>query len=136
MKHSRFLLKFNLLFLTIFSVIVLAGCTSVPDELPADTTAREIIQKAQNASNTGNDKAAEYYYNILLQRYGMDTAIYIEGTFEIAHLCVKQKRYSEAATKLQEILDIYNDSTPGMYPAQFRKLAQIDLAKIPSSYLN
>ena len=134
MKHSRFVLKFTLFFSVIFASAVITSCQSVPKDIPTDLTAREIVQKAQNASNNGNNKAAEVYYKTLLERYGMDTSIYIEANFEIAHLCIKQKRYEEATSRLNDILSIYESSAPGELPAQFKKLASIDMAKIPDSY--
>ena len=135
MKHSRFETKFILFFSVIFISVILSGCQSTPSDVPYDLTAREIVQKAQNASNNGNNKAAEVYYRTLIERYGNDTAVYIEGNFEIAHIYVKQKKYAEAAGLLQEILSIYETSQPGQLPAQFKKLANIDLKKIPEEYL-
>ena len=56
---------------------------------------------------------------------------YIEAKFEIAHLYIKKKQYDQAEPLLREILDIYANSMPGQYPSSFKKLAELDYAKIP-----
>src|SRR5574344_915295 len=79
------------------SACFLSSCASQPKELPADMTALEIVQQAQNAYDSENIKLAEHDYQVLLQRYGTDTATYVEGRYEIAHLYLKQKKYHEAS---------------------------------------
>ena len=44
---------------------------------------------------------------------------------------MKQKKYNLAEPIFNELLDIYKNSTPGTYPAAYKKLAEIELAKIP-----
>lgn len=132
MKHSRFITK---IVLTLsLSAAICAGfmsCTTTKKEIPYETSDREIIQMAQDAFGAGDNDTALYYYETLLMRYGNDMAIYVEGRYEIAHIYLRQKRYSEAAPIYMEILSIYQDSIPGSLPGSFRKLAQNDLAKIP-----
>lgn len=121
-------------FITVFaSVLVfsaLASCTSAAVEVADDVSSLEIVQMAQTAFDKGKSKAALQYYDILIQRYGMNTAIYLEGTYEIAHIYVRQKKYSKAEPLLREVLEIYNSSQPGQFPGAYRKLAQKDLEKI------
>lgn len=109
---------------------LLVSCKSAPEEPKADATAREIIQMAQTEQNSNNSKDALYYYGKLIQRYGTDTAIYVEGRFEIAHIYVKQKKYKTAKPMLEEVLEIYSKSQPGQLPGAFKKLAENDLKKI------
>lgn len=112
---------------------LLASCKSAPEEPKADATAREIIQMAQTEQNSNNTDNALYYYGKLLQRYGTDTAVYVEGRFEIAHIYVKQKKYKTAKPMLEEILDIYSKSQPGQLPGAFKKLAENDMKKITAA---
>lgn len=112
-------------------VCTAVSCTSVPSEIPEELTAREIVQYAQTAYDDGNTKIAEKYYRALLERYGSDMNYYIEAKFEIAHLYIKKKQYDQAEPLLREILDIYANSMPGQYPSSFKKLAELDYAKIP-----
>jgi Tfp pilus assembly protein PilF len=60
-----------------------------------------------------------------------DTNTYIEAKYELAHLYMKRKKYEKARTALDEILDIYNNAPSGSLPAAYKKLAQIEMAKIP-----
>lgn len=119
---------------TIFTALalcaILSSCRSAPEEPKADATAREIIQMAQTEQNNNNSKNALFYYGKLIQRYGTDTAVYVEGRFEIAHIYVKQKKYETAKPMLEEILTIYSKSQPGQLPGAFKKLAENDMKKI------
>ncbi len=108
----------------------LTSCMSSKVDVPLDASAREIVQMAQTAFDEGHSKKSINYYQVLLQRYGMDTAIYIEGRYETAHIYVKEKKYAEAEPLLNEVLEIYGSSQPGMLPGSFRKLAENDMKKI------
>ena len=126
MKRSRFLVLF------IAASMTFSSCESLPKEPPtSDMTDREIIQLAQTAYDKNHYNVAEYYYKILLQRYGNYTNDYVEGRFELAHLYLKQKKYDIAVPMLQEIIDIYDTSVPGSLPGEYIILAKSDLAKVP-----
>lgn len=126
MKRSIFTVLFIAVTMTFYS------CESIPSTPPADDlTDREIIQLAQNAYDLNHKKVAEYYYKILLQRFGNYTEDYIEGRFELAHLYLKQKKYDLAVPMLQEIIEIYDTSVPGSLPGQYIVLAKADLEKVP-----
>ena len=60
----------------------------------------------------------------------MDTAIYIEGRYEIAHIYLKQKKYDKAEPIFLEIKEIYDSTAPGMLPGAYRKMVMKDLEKI------
>jgi outer membrane protein assembly factor BamD (BamD/ComL family) len=128
MKDSIFSKKIVAVFALLSAVFV--SCASSNVEVPEDASKLEIVQMAQTALDGGKSKKALAYYNVLLQRYGMDTATYIEGTFEIAHIYVKKKKYDKAEPLLREVLEIYNSSQPGQFPGAYQKLAQKDLEKI------
>lgn len=138
MKHSRFIEKNISHFAAILALssAVLCSCATKVEPLPAGMTSREIVQKAQSAYDNGNTKAAEVYYRTLLSRFSTDTAIQIEGTYEIAHIYIKQKKYEQAVPMLKEIITVYENVQPGTLPASYQKLAKNDLAKVPESYLN
>lgn len=111
--------------------ILSVSCKSTPVEVPYDASELEIIQLAQTAYDSGDQKLAVEYYSMLITRFGMDTATYIEGRYEIAHIYVKQKKYDLAAPMLEEIIAIYESSAPGTLPGAYRKLALSDYQKIP-----
>lgn len=127
MKKSLYLI------LTVFAAVLFFSCASDNfQELPYEMTALEIVQQAQTAHDSGNNEQALFYYETLLKRYGTDTAVYVEGRFEIAHIYIQQKKYTEAQEILQDILDIYSSVGPGVLPGAYRKLSEVDLAKIPA----
>ena len=106
------------------------SCISSEVDVPEDATRLEIVQLAQTAFDSGFKKKALKYYEVLLQRYGMDTATYVEGRYEIAHIYVKKHKYDLARPMLEEIVEIYSTAQPGQLPGAYRKLAQKDLDKI------
>ncbi len=100
-------------------------------DLPPETSDREIIQLAQQAFNNDNFKLADYYYNVLLQRYGNNIVDYIIGKYEIGHIAIRKKDYATAVPIMEEILDIYAETPAGELPASYRVLAMNDLKRIP-----
>lgn len=120
----------KIIFTALILSALLSSCKSAPEEPKADATAREIIQMAQTEQNSNNTKDALYYYGKLIERYGTDPAVYVEGRFEIAHIYVKQKKYGTAKPMLEEVLTIYSKSQPGQLPGAFKKLAENDMKKI------
>ncbi|MCI1209382.1 MAG: tetratricopeptide repeat protein [Treponema sp.] len=135
MKHAIFTQKLNLFFLlaAVLSSTVIFACKSAPVQIPADKTAAELIQDGQDAYTAGNYEAALQYYQAVIDRFGTDTAIYVEARYEIAHLYMKKEEYRKAEPILNEIKEIFYTTQPGILPAAYDKLAEIELAKIPAS---
>ena len=121
------------LFLIISAVVLTAfnSCGSVPKNIPENITAQELIQNGQANFEAGNYRLALAYYNTAVERFSDWTDVYIEARYEIGHIYMKQKKYSLAEPVFTEILDIYRNSRPGLYPAAYKKLSEIELAKIP-----
>lgn len=111
------------------------SCSSVP-EIPADATSTQLIQLGQDAMEVPNYTAAETYYNAVIQRYGMDTATYIEANYELGHMYLKRKSYHEAFAKFNEILELYQNAETGSLPGAYKKLAQMGMEQIPAKYKN
>ena len=106
------------------------SCACAKVEVPYEATDREIIQMAQNEYDSGHADRALQCYETLLMRYGNNTAVYVEGRYEIAHIYLKQKKYDLCEEILTEIIEIYEGSAPGTLPGAYHKLAENDLAKI------
>lgn len=121
----------NIIF-AIFTSIILASCASAPKEISEDLTYPEIIQLGQTEFDGGRYKNALIYFETAIDRYGNDVTHYVESKYEIGHLYMRQKRYEEAEPILNEIIEIYRNSTPGTIPGAYQKLAELELAKIPS----
>lgn len=107
-----------------------ASCSSVPKEIPEDLTAQELIQKGQNEFENGRYKAAYCYYNAVTERFPDTLDVYLEASYEIGHLYMKQKKYKQAEEVFQNMLDIYAAAQPGSLPGAYSKLANLELDKI------
>ncbi len=107
------------------------SCSSSPKEIPMELTAQELIQKGQDAFESGRYKESLSYYLAITERYTDSLPVYVEASYEIGHLYMKQKKYNLAEPIFQEILLIYERVTPGEIPSAYLKLAQLELKKIP-----
>ncbi len=119
----------KILIIALFAAIF-ASCSSVPKEIPEDLTAQELIQKGQTEFEKGHYTASLMYYNAVTERFADTPAVYLEASYEIGHLYMKQKKYDKAEVILQEILDIYANAQPGSLPGAYNKLAQLEMDKI------
>lgn len=132
LKSRIFTIFFSIFTFTAFSTGLLS-CMSTP-VMPEKASATQLIQLGQDAAELGNYKAAEAYYLETIRRYGVDTAIYIETRYELGHLYLNQKKYDQAYTSFNEILEIYANAEYGSVPGSFKKLSQIGLERIPEKY--
>ncbi len=114
-------------------LLALQGCMSVPDpaSVPADLSIAELNQQGQKAFDASNYKAAEVYYQLIIDRYGTDLSALTGAEFEIAHLRVKQKSWEDAKTRLEAIIARYGESGGASLPPEYLVLARNDLARIP-----
>ena len=123
----------SIIFAIAFSAAVIS-CNSTKD-IPEDLTAPQLLQKGQACLDNSDYKNAEAYFLATIDRYGDNTNTYIEAKYELAHLYVKTRDYRKAYYALDEILEIYSFSMTGDLPAAYKKLAQIEMDKIPSAKL-
>ena len=113
-----------------FAIIFVVSCASVPKNIPLELSAKELNQKAQECTAAENYAGAEVYYKTLIQRFGMDTSVLVPAEFELAHVYIKQKKYDKAKPVLERVLSYYEVDN-GSLPREYKKLAQVDLNKIP-----
>ena len=114
--------------------LTLAGCNSTKN-IPDDLSAPQLLQRGQASIDASDYKTAEKYYLKTIEQYGDDTNTYIEAKYELAHLYIKTKRYDKAYDNLTEILELYDYAVAGTLPAAYKKLAQIEMDKIPAAKL-
>ena len=122
--------------MTKIGVLVVLLAALVPScalnkEIPEDMSAKILILNGQTEFSRGRYRRSIRYYQAVIDRYGDDPALYIEATYEIAHIYMKKKKYDRAEPLLNEILNIYPRFDPGTLPGAFERLAQIELEKIP-----
>ncbi len=109
------------------------SCSTLPKDIDEDLTASQLIQRGQDAAAIKKYRAAEAYYSKVIERFGTDQKRYVEAKYEIANMNRKRKKYTPAYNGFQEIITIYENAPYGMLPPAYRKLAEIELAKIPES---
>ena len=66
----------------------------------------------------------------IIKRFG-SILILVAAEYEIAHIRVKQKKWDEAQQMLERIVSYYEGTEAGLLPPHYKKLALIDLDKIP-----
>lgn len=118
----------------VFCATILAtSCSSTPT-IPEDANAMRLIQMGQDAMSLYKYKQAAFYYQAVLHRFGMDTAIYVEASYELGHLYSKLKKWALAAGYYKEILEIFDSAPYGTLPAAYKKLSQMGLDAMSEKY--
>ncbi|HNQ97632.1 MAG TPA: hypothetical protein PKH81_06050, partial [Treponemataceae bacterium] len=90
-----------------------------------------LSQSGQAALDESNFKAAEVYYQLIIDRYGSDPAARTAAEFEIAHMRLKQKKWADARSRLETIIARYEEAGGAGLPPEYLVLAKNDLSKIP-----
>jgi outer membrane protein assembly factor BamD (BamD/ComL family) len=130
-------MKRTLLLVPLAAALALAvsGCQSVPDpaSISTDKTVAELSQDGQSALDDNNYRAAEVYYQLIIDRYGDDIGAKTAAEFEIAHIRLKKKAWNDAAARLDAIIARYDAEGGAGLPPEYLVLAKNDRARIPSS---
>ena len=113
-----------------FAALLILGCQTVPKEISEDLDARQLIQLGQDNYDLHRYKAAQKYFNTVLERYGDDPKHFIEAKYELGHLYLKIKNYRAAWDNFSEIQEIYENVPMGL-PGSYKILCGIEMAKIP-----
>jgi outer membrane protein assembly factor BamD (BamD/ComL family) len=104
-------------------VFLVSACLSGPQEIPADLSPAELIQRAQEASDKNRYPLALRYYETLLERYAFNIDLVCAAEYEIAFIHYKQKKYDAAREKFNSLLVRYDSPDEELLPRQFKKLA-------------
>ena len=118
------------LYISIFAAFGFMSCYSVPTKVAEGISEAELLQLGQNSLDNGNYKAAEFYYNKVIELYGSNMSSAVQAEYELAHILIKRRHYKEAKPALEKILSYYNNpQNAALLPPAYKKLAQIDLKK-------
>lgn len=120
-------------FSTMLALLIGIGtaCSSVPASIPADSTAAELIQKAQEALDKYNYRTAQFYYSATRERFGSDPLVESTCMYELAFIAYKQGRYDAARAGMNGLLEYIAKPGNESLPATYRILALKVLAKLP-----
>ena len=100
------------------------ACAGVPKVIPQDLTAREIVQRAQEATDAYNYHAAIAYYEALGERFGSDPLYKTTADYEIAFIAFKQDRYAAAKEGFEALLALYAGPEGSTLPPRYAVLAK------------
>ena len=112
-------------------LMCLCSCMTAPKNIPENATVEELTLLGQQSLDVSNYKAAEVYYSTIIKRFGSDMTTLVAAEYEIAHIRVKQKEWDEAKEMLERIVSYYDGEETAL-PPHYKKLALIDLDKIPA----
>jgi outer membrane protein assembly factor BamD (BamD/ComL family) len=119
----------NLLLIVVLAALV-SGCYSGPVDIKDDTTAAEMVQRAQEASDRNRYKLAMQYYELILERFPDDIDMVCTAEYEIAFIHYKQRRYEIAREGFNALLERYNTPDEVLLPLQYKRLATIVLERM------
>jgi outer membrane protein assembly factor BamD (BamD/ComL family) len=103
---------------------LIVACTGVPKSIPDNLSAREIIQRAQEANDAYKYEAAIVYYQALRDRFGSDPGFKAEADYEMSFIAYKQGRVPEAKKGLEELLASYEGPEGASLPKAYQILAK------------
>lgn len=107
----------------LFAIMLAAGCNTGPVVIPADLSAAESFQRAQDAADNGNYTLAIRYYSTFLQNHPENKDRDAWAQYEIAFSYHKMGRNATALTYLDQLLQQYQAGDDTL-PAAPRILAQ------------
>ncbi|MDR0387755.1 MAG: hypothetical protein LBH57_06925 [Treponema sp.] len=119
----------NLPLIAVLAVLV-SGCYSGPVNINDDTTAAELVQRAQEASDRNRNKLALEYYREILARFPDDIDMVCTAEYEIAFIHYKQRKYDIAREEFNALLERYNTQDEVLLPPQYKRLATIVLERM------
>jgi outer membrane protein assembly factor BamD (BamD/ComL family) len=99
------------------------SCASGGLIIPDDLTPAELIQRAQEASDKNRYNTALQYYQALYDRNATNIDLICAAEYEIAFIHYKQKKYAEARTEFNALLERYETPNEANLPPQFKLLA-------------
>ncbi len=113
------------------AMLLATSCQTVPlkEEIPEGLSIQELSLMGQNELDRNNYAAAEVYYEAIIDRYGNDPRAVTAAEYEIAHIRVKQKHWSEAKPLLERIIARYEAAGGAGLPPEYLVLARNDLQR-------
>lgn len=89
---------------------LIAGCTSVPTDIPPDLTQRELFQLAQEELDLENWEGALVYYRTVKERFPDDPEASASADYNIAFLDYKRGDYAEAQEGFIALIERYESA--------------------------
>jgi outer membrane protein assembly factor BamD (BamD/ComL family) len=109
---------------------LLIACAGAPKVIPQELSAREIVQRAQEATDAYNYAAATAYYEALKERFGSEPLYKATADYEIAFIAYKQGHYAEATEGFEALLARYDGPDKASLPPRYSVLSKKMLESI------
>jgi outer membrane protein assembly factor BamD (BamD/ComL family) len=123
-------MKVRFLVLATLAASLFAACAGAPKVIPQDLSSRELVQRAQEATDAYNYKAAIAYYEALRERFGSDPLSKTTADYEIAFIAYKQGRFAVAKEGMENLLARYSGPDAASLPPRYAILAKKVLESI------
>ncbi|MCX7027718.1 MAG: tetratricopeptide repeat protein [Spirochaetes bacterium] len=120
------------LLIVLLSLLALSCATALP-AIPEGMSSAEIIQKAQERSDSYDWKGARYYYQALLERFPNEPDLIVTAMYELAFIEYKQGNKAQAIAGFKAVLAKYSAESGQSLPATWKILSQNLLAKLEPS---
>ncbi|MDX9826207.1 MAG: hypothetical protein RBT73_00505 [Spirochaetia bacterium] len=111
--------------------LVFISCATRLAPVPEDASSAEIIQRAQERSDTYDWKGAQYYYRILQARFPNDLNLQATAMYELAFIEYKQGHNDAAKAGFQNVLALYETPEGASLPQTWKILTEKVMAKLP-----
>ena len=112
------------------AVLLLSACATGQLNIPLNLSPSELIQRAQEASDKNRYNQALQYYQALLERNPSNIDLVCTAEYEIAFIHYKQKKYGQAKSGFNSLLERYNAPDGEYLPPQFKLLSLKVLERI------
>ena len=117
----------------LFIANLLASCATTLPPIRDDISSAELIQKAQERSDSYDWKGAKYYYMALLEKFPNDGTLVVTAMYELAFIENKQGHIEAARAGLQAVLDKYSAPEGSSLPQTWKILSEKVLAGLPKA---
>jgi hypothetical protein len=99
------------------AALSLSSCASGPVQIPPGLSSVEIFQRAQDASDRGDNTLAIRYYSLISSEHPEDVNHLTWASYEIAFLYHKMGKDEVALARVNQLLDQYKTEGDKLPPA-------------------
>lgn len=110
--------------------VLFFSCASSPAPVPQDASAQKIIQLAQERYDAYDLNGANYYYQILLDRFGSDPNYQLNAKYEMAFIEYKKGQKDKALTAFKEIVARYDQPDASSLSPTWKLLSEKLIAEL------
>ena len=110
-------------------LVLFVSCKTTPTEIPDDLSQAELVQRAQEASDSENWETSLAYYQAVLDRFPQDRAATVAAHYEMAFIEYKRGDTAAAIAGFEQMLGFYDFEVSAL-PQWPRVLGEKLLTKI------